>query len=104
MSGGSYDYLCHATDLADMIHKLGPLEEMSRRLAGLGYAHDAALETERLLLDLRAAEVRVQATASRLSGVWRAVEWWDSCDSSENGVGEALRKYRGQPEPPSAQP
>jgi hypothetical protein len=31
-----------------------------------------------------------------LADVWKAVEWWDSCDSGEDAVEEALKKYRGR--------
>lgn len=94
MSGGSYNYLCGAQDLEDLRARRFDLEEMASRLAGLGYAQDAARETEELLLLLRQWETRAAVRMSRLSDVWRAVEWWDSNDSSESRVHEALAKYR----------
>lgn len=95
MSGGSYNYLCTVQDLEDLqAHRYG-LEEMASRLAGLGYAQDAARETEELLLLLRQWEVRATARLERLTEVWRAVEWWDSNDWGEERVSEALAKYRG---------
>ena len=95
MSGGSYDYLCFkdAPELCDG-HYQSILESMSQRLAGLGYAEDAARETEELLLIIRQSMVRIQVRAQRLSEVWRAVEWWDSCDSGEDGLKESLARYR----------
>jgi Holliday junction resolvasome RuvABC DNA-binding subunit len=71
MSGGSYNYLCHSWDLDDLDKHESDLEDMADRLAALGYAQDAARETQALL------------------------EWWDSNDWSEDQVKEALAKYRG---------
>lgn len=95
MSGGSYDYL-FMKDPDELLHSHHQenIESMAARLAGLGYAQDAALETENVLLILRQFEVRMRARLDRLSGVWKAVEWWDSCDSGEDSVKEALARYR----------
>ena len=95
MSGGSYNYLCDAQDLGDLNAHRYYLEEMATRLTGLGYAQDAAAETEELLALLRQWEVRATVRMRRLSDLWHAVEWWDSCDSGEDRVHEALAKYRG---------
>lgn len=95
MSGGSYNYLCWAQDLDDINGKRYVLREMADRLAGLGYAQDAAAETEELLVLLQQWEVRAGVRIKRLSDVWHAVEWWDSNDSSEDAVREALVNYRG---------
>jgi len=103
MSGGSYNYLCWARDLEDLNGKRHALEEMAARLAGLGYAQDAAAETDELLVLFRQWEIRTSVRASRLADVWKAIEWWDSNDSGEDGVREALTKYRadtdGKPAP-----
>ena len=53
-------------------------------------------ETEELIIILRQFQNRVNARLERLSPVWRAVEWWDSCDTSEDGVKKALSEYRGE--------
>lgn len=95
MSGGSYDYLCYK-DAADLFIYENQLQSMSDRLARLGYAEDAAKETEEVILILRQFQNRLNARLERLSPVWRAVEWWDSCDSSEDGVKMALKEYRGE--------
>lgn len=95
MSGGSFNYLCHTWDLNDLMDKRGDLEEMASELAGLGYAQDAARETEELLVMLRQWEVRASVRLERLREVWKAVEWWRSCDYSEDQVREALAEYRG---------
>ena len=93
MSGGSYEYICHA-DLEDLLHKQEHVQRMADRLAELGYAQDAAKETQELLLTLRQFENRINAMQGRLQRVWRSVEWWDSSDTTEDGVKMALDEYR----------
>lgn len=100
MSGGSYNYLCHAWDLDDLLEHRAGLEKMSARLAGLGWAEDAARETEELLVMLRQWQVRAETRMERLREVWKAVEWWDSGDWGEDQVRAALAKYRGDKEQP----
>lgn len=99
MSGGSYDYLCQAYDLGDLIKKQGRLQEMADRLAGIGYATDAAKETEELVVMLRQWQVRASVRLARLADVWKAVEWTDSCDWGEAAIHKALATYRGEPAP-----
>ena len=93
MSGGSYDYLCY-TEISDLPDKLPMIQQMAYRLAGLGYASDAARETEELLLTLRQFQARIETMKSRLEGVWHAIEWWDSCDYGEEQVKAELEAYR----------
>lgn len=95
MSGGSYNYLCYKDGFELGDHE-GDLQAMADRLAGLGYAKDAAKETQELLLELRQYQNRIQTRIDRLKGVWHGVEWWDSCDSGEDGVKAELAKYRGE--------
>jgi hypothetical protein len=97
VSGGSYNYLgliCH-DDLGELLSKRAELREMADRLAGLGWAEDAARETEELLVMLRQWQVRADVRVRRLANLWHAVEWWDSADYSEDRVREALAAYRG---------
>ncbi|MGW4028236.1 hypothetical protein ACWEFL_02770 [Streptomyces sp. NPDC004838] len=94
MSGGSYNYLCHSWDLDDLLAKRGSLEEISQALAALGYAQDAARETEELLVLLRQWETRAGVRLDRLRPVWKALEWWHSSDSSEDTFKAALATYR----------
>lgn len=96
MSGGSYNYLCHA-DAEELMNKTCDIQDMADRLAGLGYAQDAAAETMALLLTVRQYENRINAMCERLSDIWRAVEWWDSMDSEEDTVKVALEGYRSPP-------
>jgi hypothetical protein len=93
MSGGSYNYL-FAKDADDLLQSAGDLREMANRLVGLGYAEDAATETEELVTIVNQFRVRAQVRMHRLAAVWHAVEWWDSCDAGEEGVKDALAAYR----------
>ncbi len=98
MSGGSYNYLGTISndDLAELLTKEGEIRAMADRLAGLGYAQDAARETEELLVMLRQWKTRAEVRVRRLAGVWHAVEWWDSCDWSEDQVRRSLAEYRSE--------
>lgn len=93
MSGGSYNYL-YGRDADEIMHYLTDLEDMRSRLGGLAYANDAAIETQALRQNIEQFMVETQATLTRLAPVWRAIEWWDSCDSDEEGVKQALLRYR----------
>jgi hypothetical protein len=96
VSGGSFNYLCHTWDLDDLVGKQMDLEAMAQALAALGYAKDAARETEELLVLLRQWEVQATVRVERLREVWKAMEWWQSCDYSEDTFKEALAEYRGE--------
>jgi hypothetical protein len=95
MSGGSYEYICYKN--AD---EIGSMEEqiqrMADRLAALGYADDAANETMETLKEIQESRNRIQTRLDRLRDVWKSVEWWDNCDTSEDGLKDALSKYRGE--------
>jgi len=95
MSGGSFDYL-YCKEAGDLLQDEGTLKEMADELARLGYAADAALETQALLLEIRAARNRIASSIDRLSPVWRGLEWWKSCDTDEGGFEKALSTYRGE--------
>jgi hypothetical protein len=102
MSGGSYEYL-YSKDVEEIMTEWDArenLERMVNRLAGLGYASDAAQESMKVLLDIRAFEVRMAVMLMRLSPVWKAVEWWDSNDWGEDSVKNTLAKYRGEQDAP----
>lgn len=93
MSGGSFDYL-FIRDGYDLGEHEQDLNKMVDTLLELGYAEDAAREAYELLLILRQSRVRMDVIMKRLSGVFKAVEWWQNCDSTEDAVKEALTKYR----------
>src|SRR3990167_4985840 len=86
MSGGSFNYL-YAKYWPDIANECdGELRNMADELAALGYAEDAAAETEELILIMRQAAVRVRTRQDRLKAVWKAVEWWKSSDSGEEAI------------------
>jgi len=94
MSGGSYNYLCYQ-EFPDIFLKQSDLRDMADRLTELGYK-DAAKETEKLMLDIDAIELRIEAKIERLQNVWHAVEWKDSGDSGIEQVEKAINEYRNQ--------
>lgn len=81
MSGGSYDYLCNR-DSSDIDERVTDLERMADRLA-------------ELMQRIRQYQVHTDVIIARLVKVWKAVEWWDSGDWSEDAVRKALGDYRG---------
>jgi hypothetical protein len=93
MSGGSFDYLCFK-DAGQLMERQDLLETMADALAKLGYAQDVARETQDLLLDYRAFYSRAQARIERLEAIWRAIEWWYSCDTSEATFKVVLQEWR----------
>ena len=100
MSGGSYNYLCYA-DPSDLLQKHGQdLRDMVSSLSAAG-ASDASKETETIIAILDHFRDRMQARVDRISGVWRAMEWWHSGDISEEQFKEALAEYRADVEPTS---
>jgi len=93
MSGGSYNYLCFK-EFDGLVENQTDLQNMLDRLDGLGYAEDAAAETEEVIQIIKNAEVRINRRLGRLKELWRAMEWWDSCDTNEESFKKALDKYR----------
>lgn len=95
MSGGSYNYLCHRNthEFVDFIPD--GFDQMVDRLVELGY-EDAAEETEQIKLMANAFRVRMEIRIDRLRHVWKAVEWYDSCDSGMELVEQAMKKYRDE--------
>jgi len=102
VSGGSYNYLYAAVDLEDLQAQRHNLEGMAQRLAGLGYAQDAARETEELLVLLRQWEIRAAVRLKRLADVWHAVEWRDSCDWGDDTMREAFAEWLEKTDPANA--
>ncbi len=95
MSGGSFNYLCWK-DAAEIMEKALPdLEEMGKTLAELGWAEDAATETEDLLRIMRSFLIRADVRVRALARLWKSVEWMVSCDSGLDHIREELAAYRG---------
>lgn len=95
MSGGYYEYL-YSKDIENLMKMEEQLQQMADDLAMLGYASDAAKETEDFLLTIRAFRNRMTTRLDRLWPVWKAMEWWKSYDSGEDAVQKSLREYRGE--------
>lgn len=103
MSGGSYNYLCGAQDLEDLLNKQRDLEEMANRLETLSEvefpgAGAAGKMTRELLVKIELWKSNAAITAGLLSDVWKSIEWWDSCDWGPDAVREALQKLLSPPE------
>jgi hypothetical protein len=94
MSGGSYNYLCYREDLEDLLGSKYQIESMRVTLSDLGYAEEAAKETQDLLDLMAQWDAKVQEIAGNLKEVWKAIEWWHSCDYSEEEVKKAVAKYQ----------
>lgn len=88
MSGGSYNYLCDA-DSGDIGNKLDNLREMAERLEGINPDGHAAADTREVFAIVAALEFAIR----RLSDVWHAVEWRDSCDWGDAQMAEVLDEY-----------
>lgn len=89
MSGGSFNYLCHAHDLGD---RRGDIEEMAKAIEAYDhpYASVLARDTRRVLGFLKSADTQ----AERLHEVWHDVEWHHSNDCGEDQVLQAIQEYR----------
>lgn len=93
MSGGAYDYLASWKSLDE---QRGQIESMARRLEGLPWGGQAGAATRRVLTLLGEA----QQLAESLDKAWHAIEWWDSCDWSEDQAREDVQGYT----PPTGAP
>jgi len=93
MSGGPYNNL-YLKDLDDLLNQQDLVQQMADDLAKLGYAPDAAKETQEFLLTLRQFENRLETMKSRLEPVWEAYEMWKSGDADEGNLKKILEKYR----------
>lgn len=93
MSGGSYNYLCYA-DASDIGSKLSDLDQMAARLEQIDPGGCAAADTR----EVQALIGALDRAIGRLSDVWRAVEWRDSCDWGDDQmlaeIGEYERRHR----------
>lgn len=97
MSGGSYNYICNRDADELVASHSDDMDSMLTRLQGLGYADDAAAETQGViddLAELRRLMARIDRRMRPVQAVWRAMEWWDSLDSSEDGFRRALDEWR----------
>lgn len=96
MSGGSFDYLCHA-DVGDAVCR-SAMPQMVHALAKYEGGGRAALEVETLL----AMHADMAERWERLREVLRDVEWHHSGDSGEAQVLAELAKYNAAAPAPDA--
>lgn len=95
MSGGSYNYICYDWKFFDRVEiPWSDTEEMAARLEELGYADDAAAATRDIIKQFNDARDKLFEEHAKLSGVWKAVEWYDSGDGREDSIKAELAEYR----------
>lgn len=94
MSGSSFSYLCNALHANDVnVHELG---RMRRWLETTYPSHPATLATAVLHQRLQDSKVM----DPQLRAVWKAVEWYVSCDWGPESVTKALNEFSpGHKEP-----
>jgi hypothetical protein len=94
MSGGNFNYLYIKED-EDLFNQsnLDEMEKMASRLSELGF-EDAAKETLNLKHTIQQSLIRTQVSKERLGDIWKAVEWYDSGDSSLEKVELKIKQYR----------
>ena len=94
MSGGSLGYL-YIKDVEDlfnpvMIEFMIEVEEYLLQ----NNASDVARDVRRLIEYIYTARNRIEVLHGNLSGVFKAVEWYQSCGWSKTSVDKAIDEYR----------
>lgn len=92
MSGGSYDYL-YCKDAEELFSKAVDIDDMAETLEKLNYL-DVARDMRRLSEYIKSAYNRVDVLATQLRPIMKAVEWYESCDTSAEDLGKEVEKYR----------
>jgi hypothetical protein len=93
MSGGSFNYLCHAAgDAAELAVRRQELEDMAIALEALDDGKAAARATR----DVIRALATVDRLSADLDGPWQALEWWYSNDYSKRQAHEALAEWNAE--------
>lgn len=91
MSGGSYNYLCYKE--SDRISEAAnDIEEMFNRLSELDMPV-AAQQTYLILTEIRKFNNKMDVLLKDIQGMWKAVEWCDSADTSIESVQKEYKKY-----------
>ena len=90
MSGGSFNYLCHC-DTDDLKDRLEDMAEMRDMLEAKGL-DKAAKETDDLINLVKELEGKANGFLSRLSSIWKAVEWTESGDWGEDSIKRAAKE------------
>ena len=92
MSGGSFNYL-YCKDPAELFDCAIDIDDMTETLIKLNYL-DVAKDMTRLAEYIKTARNRVEVLSEQLKPIMKAVEYYVSCDYSEENVKEAVEKYR----------
>lgn len=87
MSGGSYDYL-YSKGLDEIVDSFY-YQKAIDKLSTLEYAQNVVSEMKEIQSQAKDLKARLE----NLSGALRALEWWESCDSSEESLKEACEKF-----------
>lgn len=98
MSGGSFGYLCNAVDYDEPLRiaqKLEEIKDMRDALMSEG-APDAAEATGEIVSMIEKFFDDLESKASKLSPLWRAMEWYYSGDWEKDRFEDALEKWRGE--------
>lgn len=92
MSGGSINYL-YCKDPAELFDCAIDIEDMTETLIKLNYL-DVAKDMTRLAEYIKTARNRVEVLSEQLKPIMRAVEYYVSCDISEDTLKERIEEYR----------
>jgi hypothetical protein len=100
MPGGSWNYLYSKEDL-DLVEDnvINDLERVAVRLTKIAYAKAVAKDVKECIALLRLSlrlitEADIKKKA--LTDILKTLEWWDSCDSSEEDFKNAITTYLGE--------
>lgn len=93
MSGGSFNYLCHADPRELPQHPM--LEEMARTLEEHFPGSRAAIDTRTLIerLEQLREDLETEPARTLRQDVWHDIEWWQSADYQMDSAREAIAAY-----------
>jgi hypothetical protein len=91
MSGGSFNYLCGASDYEDLMEKYWTLLGMADYLERGWPDHPATVRTREIATEI--GQLRERRLTQELLNVWKAVEWKVSGDWGADQVQEAFDTY-----------
>lgn len=99
MSGGSFEYLCFASeDAKEILGKFEQLRDMVNYLRR-NDKPDAAAEVELYLLELETHARRIETAGKRMFDVLYATEWAASGDWNNDAIDTAYWKLMGMEKP-----
>ena len=92
MSGGSYDYL-YCKEPEELFSKSTDIDDMAYTLEKLNYL-DVACDMRRLSEYIKSANNRIEVLSKQLKPIMKAVEYYEDCDISAEGLKKEIEKYR----------